>query len=98
MADRFGAKRVFRLAIVIFTLASAACGLADSLHWFGGTPLYYQPPPISERLAKMSAVDRDAIVDVAGRVLAPDRLCLAAVGTLSRARLGELRKTVDAWR
>ena len=32
-ADRFGAKTVFRLAIVIFTLASAACGLADSLHW-----------------------------------------------------------------
>jgi len=66
--------------------------------WFGGTPLYYPPPPISERLAKMSAVNRDAIVEVAGRVLAPDRLCLAAVGTLSRARLGELKKTVEAWR
>ncbi len=32
-ADRFGAKTVFRTAIVIFTLASAACGLATNLHW-----------------------------------------------------------------
>ncbi len=30
-ADRFGAKRVFLTAIVIFTLASAACGAAQSL-------------------------------------------------------------------
>jgi EmrB/QacA subfamily drug resistance transporter len=32
-ADRFGARNVFRGAIVIFTLASAACGFADSLEW-----------------------------------------------------------------
>ncbi|MBL8791757.1 MAG: MFS transporter [Rhizobiales bacterium] len=32
-ADRFGAKTVFRIAIVIFTLASAACGFAQDLHW-----------------------------------------------------------------
>jgi EmrB/QacA subfamily drug resistance transporter len=32
-ADRFGAKTVFRTAIVIFTLASAACGFAENLHW-----------------------------------------------------------------
>jgi hypothetical protein len=30
-------------------------------------------------------------------VLAPDHLVLAAVGTLSRARLGELRQIVNAW-
>jgi EmrB/QacA subfamily drug resistance transporter len=32
-ADRFGARNVFRGAIVLFTLASAACGFADSLEW-----------------------------------------------------------------
>jgi EmrB/QacA subfamily drug resistance transporter len=32
-ADRFGAKNVFRLAIVIFTLSSVACGFAHSLEW-----------------------------------------------------------------
>jgi EmrB/QacA subfamily drug resistance transporter len=31
MADRFGAKTVFRAAIVVFTLGSAACGFAQSL-------------------------------------------------------------------
>ncbi len=31
VADRFGAKRVFRAAIVIFTLGSVMCGQADSL-------------------------------------------------------------------
>jgi MFS family permease len=30
VADRFGARTIFRLAIVIFTLASVACGLTDS--------------------------------------------------------------------
>ena len=31
IADRFGAKHVFRLAIVIFTLGSVLCGWSDSL-------------------------------------------------------------------
>src|SRR5438874_6936551 len=30
-ADRFGARRVFSAAIVVFTLGSIACGMADSL-------------------------------------------------------------------
>jgi len=33
MADRFGAKRVFTLAIVLFTASSVLCGLAHSLLW-----------------------------------------------------------------
>jgi MFS family permease len=31
MADRFGARHVFRVAIAVFTLGSSACGLATSL-------------------------------------------------------------------
>src|ERR687884_738575 len=30
-ADRFGARRVFSAAIVVFTLGSIACGIANSL-------------------------------------------------------------------
>src|SRR6202171_2156561 len=30
-ADRFGARRVFSAAIVVFTLGSIACGMANSL-------------------------------------------------------------------
>ncbi len=33
VADRFGSRQVFRAAIIIFTVASALCGLAPSL-WF----------------------------------------------------------------
>ena len=66
--------------------------------WFGGTALYYKPPALSERLAQIERVTVDDVVQVAARVLAPDHLALAAVGSLSRARLGELRQAVTDWR
>jgi predicted Zn-dependent peptidase len=65
--------------------------------WFGGTALYYQPPTLSARLAAMAAIEVDDVVRVADEVLTPDKLALAAVGTLSRARLGELRQTISDW-
>ncbi|MFS2225806.1 MFS transporter [Pantoea sp. B65] len=34
LADRFGARRVFAAAIVLFTLASVMCGFSDSLAFF----------------------------------------------------------------
>ncbi|MBR0556878.1 DHA2 family efflux MFS transporter permease subunit [Ciceribacter sp. L1K23] len=36
IADRYGAKRVFRLAIVVFVLGSILCAMADSLAFFVG--------------------------------------------------------------
>lgn len=33
ISDRYGAKHVFRIAIVLFTLGSLACGWAQSLSW-----------------------------------------------------------------
>ncbi len=66
--------------------------------WFGGTALYYPPPSLSERLAQMAAIRVDDVVRVAEQVLAPDHLVVAAVGSLSRARLGELRQAVTDWR
>jgi predicted Zn-dependent peptidase len=66
--------------------------------WFGGTALYYQPPTLSERLAQIEKVTADDVVRVAEHVLAPAHLALAAVGSLSRARLGELRQAVSDWR
>lgn len=66
--------------------------------WFGGTALYYPPPALSERLAAIERVTADDIVEVARRVLVRDSLCLAAVGALSKARVGELREVVDRWR
>lgn len=66
--------------------------------WFGGTSLYYPPPALSQRLAAMQQISVDDVVRVAGEVLSPDHLVLAAVGTLSRARLGELRSVVTDWK
>jgi predicted Zn-dependent peptidase len=66
--------------------------------WFGGTALYYPPTSLSERLAAMAKVGVDDVVRIADAVLTPDHLVLAAVGTLSRARLGELRQTITDWR
>ncbi len=66
--------------------------------WFGGTALYFEPPKLSERLAQMTAVTIDKLVDAARTVLAPAQLSMASVGTLSRGRLKELRGTIQAWR
>jgi predicted Zn-dependent peptidase len=66
--------------------------------WFGGTALYYDPPSLSSRLEAVSKIKVDDVVRVAGEVLVPDHLVLAAVGTLSRARLGELKTTIGAWK
>jgi predicted Zn-dependent peptidase len=66
--------------------------------WFGGTALYYPPPGLSERLAQMEAVKIADVARVAEQVLAPNNLAIAAVGSLSRARLGELRETVTSWK
>ncbi|MDQ3341457.1 MAG: insulinase family protein [Myxococcota bacterium] len=65
--------------------------------WYGGTALYYPPPSLTERLATMTKVDIDDVVNVAREVLAPEHLVLASVGTLSRARLGELKQIVNDW-
>jgi len=66
--------------------------------WFGSTGLYYKPPSLSERLEQMAQVTIDDVVRVAEQVLVPSQLVVAAVGSLSRARLGELRQVVNDWR
>jgi predicted Zn-dependent peptidase len=46
----------------------------------------------------MARVTADDIVEAARRVLTPDAMVLAAVGALSKARVGELREVVTGWR
>ena len=65
--------------------------------WFGGTALYYSPAALGERLAHMDAITAEDIMEVARRVIRPDRLVIAVVGPLSRARQGEVREIANTW-
>ncbi|MBK9030678.1 MAG: insulinase family protein [Myxococcales bacterium] len=65
--------------------------------WFGGTALYYPPPALADRLAAIDAVTPDDLIATARRVIAPAGLALAAVGALSKARVGELREVITDW-
>jgi predicted Zn-dependent peptidase len=65
--------------------------------WFGGTALYYEPPTLSHRLEQMAAVRVADLKQVAEQVLSPAHLAVASVGSLSRARLGELRGVINDW-
>ncbi|HUS68757.1 MAG TPA: pitrilysin family protein [Kofleriaceae bacterium] len=66
--------------------------------WFGGTALYYPPSTLEERAARMDAVTIDDVRRAATRVLAPDNLSVVVVGSLTRARLAELRQVVADYR
>lgn len=65
--------------------------------WFGGTSLYYPPQELSARLELMTKVKRDDVIEVARDILTPDHLAIAAVGSLSKSRLNELRGVIDGW-
>ncbi|MEZ4400243.1 MAG: pitrilysin family protein [Kofleriaceae bacterium] len=65
--------------------------------WFGGTALYYPPPALADRLAAIDRVTADDLIETARRVISPDSLVLAAVGALSKARVGELREVITDW-
>jgi predicted Zn-dependent peptidase len=66
--------------------------------WFGGTALYYPPTSLEERAARMDAVTVDDVRRAAGRALAADNLAVVVVGSLTRARLAELRSAVQSYR
>jgi predicted Zn-dependent peptidase len=66
--------------------------------WFGGTSLYYTPTTLEERASRMDRVTAEDVKRAATRVLAPDNLAVVVVGSLSRARLGELRSAIAEYR
>jgi predicted Zn-dependent peptidase len=66
--------------------------------WFGGAALYYPPKSLTQRLADIAAVTVDDVVRVAREVFTPARMVVAAVGTLPKARLAELKRVVRDWR
>src|SRR5215813_4746924 len=96
-ADRFGARRVFSGAIVVFTLGSIGCGLAESLpvlviarivQGFGGAMMV----PVG-RLILLRTVPRSDLVRAMSYVSVP-----ALIGPVMGPPLGGFIVTYDSWR
>src|SRR5258707_7958677 len=96
-ADRFGARRVFRAAIVVFTLGSIGCGLSNSL-WMlvvsrivqgmGGAMMV----PVG-RLVLLKTVPRSELVRAMSYVSLP-----AMLGPVTGPPLGGFIATYGSWR
>ena len=50
--------------------------------WYGGTELYYKPRTHAQRVKLFDAVTPEQVQRVARRILRPERLTIAAVGTM----------------
>lgn len=97
MADRFGGRTVFRWAILVFTIGSAACGLADSLEalvaarivqGLGGAMMV----PVG-RLILLRSVPKSRLVRAMAFVTVP-----ALVGPVLGPPLGGFLATFASWR
>ena len=97
IADRFGARRVFCAAIVVFTLSSVSCGFADSFWGLvlsrvaqgaGGAMMV----PVG-RLVLLRSVSKSELVGALALVTIP-----ALVGPIIGPPLGGLITTYLSWR
>src|SRR5216683_592744 len=98
VADRYGARRVFRAAIVIFTVGSACCGLANSLPELVAARILHQGlggammVPVG-RLVMLRAVPKSELVRAMSYLTVP-----ALVGPVLGPPLGGLIVTYSSWR
>ena len=97
IADRFGARTVFRAAIVVFTIGSLTCGmsgnllmlvLARILQGMGGAMMV----PVG-RLVLLRVIPRSKLVDAMAWVTAP-----ALIGPVLGPPIGGLIVTYTSWR
>jgi EmrB/QacA subfamily drug resistance transporter len=97
MADRFGARTVFRAAIVVFTVGSAACGFAQSLPDFiafrilqgmGGAMMV----PVG-RLVLLRTIPKAELISALAWLTIP-----ALMGPVIGPPLGGFITTVFSWR
>jgi EmrB/QacA subfamily drug resistance transporter len=97
MADRYGAKLVFRLAIIVFTAGSVACGFSQGLHWLvaarglqgaGGAMMV----PVG-RIILLRAVPKSKLVDAMAWLTIP-----ALIGPTLGPPVGGFITTYFDWR
>ena len=97
LADKYGAKLVFRLAIVVFTLASFGCGFAPNLPWLvalralqglGGAMMV----PVG-RIIMIRAIPKSELVNAMAWLTVP-----ALIGPLVGPPIGGFITTYFHWR
>jgi MFS family permease len=97
VADRFGARTVFRLAILVFTIGSLLCGLADSfwqlvgarvLQGLGGAMMV----PVG-RLVMLRSIPKSELVRAIAWLTVP-----ALIGPVIGPPLGGFLTTYLSWR
>ena len=97
LADRFGAKHVFRLAIVLFTVGSVACGFAEGLGWLvaarglqgvGGALMV----PVG-RIIMLRSVQKSELLDAMAWLTIP-----ALIGPVLGPPIGGFITTTYDWR
>ncbi len=96
-ADRFGARRIFTLALAIFTVGSVLCGLADSLPMLVATRALQglggaMMTPVGRLILLRSFPRRDFVTAMTYMTLP------AIVGPLIGPLLGGLITTYASWR
>ncbi|MGD9614204.1 MAG: DHA2 family efflux MFS transporter permease subunit [Alphaproteobacteria bacterium] len=96
-ADRFGARRVFTAAIVVFTLGSIGCGLANSLGMLVGARIVQgiggaMMVPVG-RLILLKSFPKTDLVRAMSYVSVP-----ALIGPIMGPPLGGLIVTYASWR
>ncbi|WP_294535914.1 DHA2 family efflux MFS transporter permease subunit [uncultured Rhodoblastus sp.] len=97
VADRYGARTVFRAAIVVFTLGSILCGLSSSLPQFVAARIFQgcggaMMAPVG-RLVLFRSVERSEIVRAMAYLTIP-----ALVGPMLGPPLGGFISTYLNWR
>ncbi len=96
MSDRFGAKNIFRIAIVVFVIGSIACGFSNSIHAFvlsrflqgiGGSMM----TPVG-RLLLVRSTPRNELVSAMAWLTIP-----ALIGPIMGPPLGGFLTTYLSW-
>jgi EmrB/QacA subfamily drug resistance transporter len=97
VADRFGSKKVFRAALVVFTIGSILCALSSTLPQFVGARIFQgcgaaMMTPVG-RLTLLRSVDRSEIVRAMAYLTMP-----ALIGPILGPPLGGFISTYLHWR
>jgi EmrB/QacA subfamily drug resistance transporter len=97
VADRFGARTIFRAAIGVFTLGSVLCGCCDNLPEFAGARILQgiggaMMVPVG-RLAMLRSVEKSELVRAMAYLTVP-----ALIGPLLGAPVGGFITTFASWR